>query len=187
MKNLKNFSINFASLSDGEHYFNYHLDAKFLENFENSLIQDADIDVEVRLEKRASMLELDFDFQGTIPAICDICAEPFQLEIDAFETLLVKFVSILPEEEDMSTEVMYIEYGETHLNIAQQLYEILILSIPISQRHEEDDNGELTCNPETLAALKRMSNNQSEKDSKKGHDKEDNSGNSVWDILKDLN
>lgn len=187
MKNLKKYSINFASLADGEHQFTYHLDKSFLENFENSLIDDADVTVEVTLMKHGSMLELEFDLQGTIPAICDTCAEDFQLSIDAYEELIVKFVSVLPEEEDMSTEVMYLEYGSTSLDLAHQLYEILILAIPISKHHEEDENGEPTCNPETLAALKKLSGEHTEKNSKKGNDAEKRSDNSIWDILKDLN
>jgi uncharacterized protein len=183
MKNLKHFNINFGSLSDGEHQFTYELDAKFLENFEASLLQDAKATAQVILHKQVGILRLEFDLVGTVPAICDVCAEEFELSVSAEETVLVKFVSEVPEAD--STEIIYLEHGSSFLNVAQQLYEMLILSIPIRKVHPLDADKKPTCNPDTLAVLKSI---RATKKKKKNDDDDDTPpSSSVWDVLKNLN
>jgi uncharacterized metal-binding protein YceD (DUF177 family) len=177
MKNLKAFSINFASLADGEHHFTFALDANFLENFEASLITDANATVEVTMFKQTGLLTFHFDLSGTIPAVCDVCGEDFWLSITAEETVLVKLVSVIPD--DDFSEIVYIENGSSQINIAQMLYEMLLLCIPIRKVHPDTPEGEPTCNPDTLKLLKDISPNSEDKPKPKGP--------SIWDALKDLN
>ncbi len=155
MKNLKAFAINFASLAEGEHRFDYTLNADFLAQFEQNLLTDASVEACVVLEKEMGMLTLYLSIEGTIPAICDRCAEDFDLQIEGEETLLIKFVSEVPEDGN-DTEVIYLEHGSSTLNVAQPLYELLILSRPSRSIHPLDENGKATCNPDTLAVLNRI-------------------------------
>jgi len=155
MKNLRSFIINFGSLAEGEHRFDYHLSADFLAQFEQTILTDADIAASVLIEKRFGVFTLHLQIEGTIPAVCDRCAEDFSLPIQSTETLLVKFVDDLPEDGN-DTEVIYLEHGTSSLNVAQPLYELLLLSVPSRMVHPNDEAGNSTCNPDTLAVLNRM-------------------------------
>ncbi len=180
MKNLKGYTINFGSLSDGKHKFEYVLDAKFFQNFENSIIQDGLINVVVWLEKQIGLLTLEFDLQGTVKSECDICAEEFDLAIANTDTLLVKFVNEIIESDE--PDVTYLEHGSIFISIAQYLYELVTLAIPMRKVHPKDAEGNRTCNPKVLEFLKAERKKAAEKKRSEPTEKT----NSVWDALKSL-
>ena len=178
MKAPRAYSINFVGLKEGQHKFDYHLDDKFLENFENPLISDFDVDVQLVFEKHVNLLELNFEWTGTLPTVCDLCSEDFLLPLSGSEKLIVKIVHELPDDKD-EPEVIYIQQGESSINIALPLYEAIILQIPLRKVHPISENGESTCNKEIL---KYLSSQKTEKD----EDNDSSEKPSVWDELKKL-
>jgi len=89
---------------------------------------------------------LDVQFSGSIKTTCDLCCEDGDLSISGKEQLLVKFTETPGEEE----QVIYLMPGETVLNIAQHLYEFIALSLPIRKVPCADEDGEPTCDSNTL-------------------------------------
>jgi uncharacterized protein len=173
LKNLKAFQLNFGSLADGNHTFQYHIDSDFFENFENSLLQTADIQVKLSLHKTYNLLTLDFELVGTIQAPCDICTEPVDIRVDTTDTLLVKLIS--EELESDRPDVIYLIQGSTQVDISQHLYELVSLSLPMRRTHPEDENGVPTCDP---AVLKHIQNHPANADQQPS--------NPIWDALKNL-
>jgi uncharacterized metal-binding protein YceD (DUF177 family) len=178
MKELKAYNINFAGLSEGEHKFDYQIDKKFLENFEQSLIQDAQVEVEVELHKKDRILNLFLKMQGSVPTTCDICDEDFDFAIDAAEEIIVKFVSEIPQDQ-AEAEILYLKHGETHVNVAMPIYEMLMLALPIRKTHPEDENGVPSCDPKILELLDDLQEIEEEEE-------EESSDNSIWAELKKL-
>lgn len=181
MKALKAYTINFVGLKEGQHKFEYQLDKKFLDNFEGALVEDMDVAVQLLLDKHNNLLELHFSWEGTVAAVCDVCNDDFQLPIEGAEDIIVKFVSEMPDDTD-EPEVMYVQQGESSINIALPLYEAVILQIPIRKVHPDDENGNPTCDPEVLKFLQENVGDANAEDS----DDEDEGGSSVWDELKKL-
>ena len=177
MDKLKQFNINFSGLADGLHKWTLQLNDSFLAEFENDLVQNAIVKVEVQLEKRSQLLIFDFEMAGTVVTECDICAEIFDLPIESKETLMVKLVNETIESEE--PDVMYLKFGSSHVDIAHYLYEMLILAMPMRKVHPNDQHGEPTCNPEILKWLNN--NNQPEPQTD-----ENDPPNSVWDALQSL-
>jgi uncharacterized protein len=177
MDKLKEFNINFVGLADGLHEWTHNLNDNFLAQFETSLVKKAKVEVKVKLVKMTNLLTFDFDMSGTIETDCDICTEMFDLCITNQDTLLVKMVgeTIISEEPD----VMYLEFGCSYVHIAQYLYEMLMLAIPMRKIHLADKNGKPSCNTEILKFLA----NQNQENTV---DEPDNSPNSVWDALKGI-
>ncbi len=175
---IKTFNINFAGLREGKHRFDYHLDKKFLENFEDSLLDDINVDVELLLDKHNNLLELDFKWKGTVAAFCDVCNENFDMPVSGSESIIVKFVNELPEDTD-EPEVIYLQLGESFINIALPLYEAIILQIPIRKVHPDDEKGNPTCNQDVLNYLEQIRGDENAEDS-------DDENTSVWDELKKL-
>ena len=67
-------------------------------------------------------------------------------------------------EGDEDPDVAYISKTESHLNVADWIYEFINLSIPMQRIHPDDANGKSGCNPKVLEMLEKM--NQQEGDKK---------------------
>jgi uncharacterized metal-binding protein YceD (DUF177 family) len=57
-------------------------------------------------------------------------------------------------------EVMYIERGVSHFNIAEVIYDYTLINIPIQVIHPNDANGKPKCNPAILEKLSKNTHNQ---------------------------
>ena len=152
MDRMEQFSIPFAGLARGMHQFEYEIDDKFFESFENSVIEKAVVHVDLDLLKEDNMLTLTFRFNGHITHACDRCLEAFDLPLHETRTMLVKFGD--PAKGD-SDEVVVISAGDHHINVAPHIYDYLTLMLPIRMVHPDQENGEPGCNPEFLSKIQR--------------------------------
>ena len=169
------YDIEYKGLSEGIHDFDFEVDSKFFEHFEESLIDNCNILVVVLLEKRSSFLNLHFKIKGNVELICDRCLEPYLHKIKHETDVFVKFGETESEEGD---NVIWVLPEEHHINIAQLIYEFAVLSIPIRHVHPKKANGERECNKEMIEKLKIY----------KASSKEDKSKTDPrWDALKNLN
>lgn len=180
MKKFKAYSINLSSLSEGDYTFDYQIDRKFFEEFEKSLITNGKIQATVTFQKHTTFLDLTIDIHGTVQSICDICAEELDLAIEGKEELVVKFVEEIPETDN--PEVLYLAMGTSFLNVANMLYELITLSLPIRKVHSTDEQGNYTCN---AIALQYLNNNNQEEDHTESTE-ESISNNPMWDALQKL-
>jgi len=175
MKPLKEFIIPFVGLKLGEHCFDYKVGKKFFEYFEFDEFIDANINVSVLLNKKATLLELHFNASGTINVFCDLTNEPFNQEIKSGFDLVVNFGN---EFNDENEEILIIPHSEYEINIAQYIYELIVLSIPSRRIHPGIEDG--TLNSEILDKLEELSPGGL-KDNKKTQDIDPR-----WNTLKKL-
>ncbi len=168
MKRSSAYSLLIQQLNDGLHRFDYVLERDFFKEFEESPIKgDADIHVQVELDKRPDMMALQFIVTGTMETPCDRCLETIDLPIQGVHNLIVKFG--MGEETD---EVIYIDREADELDLAPYLYEYSCLSIPMKKMYNCEEDEEAPCNEEVLNILNQ------EKAS-------DDSPDSIWDELKE--
>ncbi|MEO8151290.1 MAG: DUF177 domain-containing protein [Bacteroidia bacterium] len=173
MDKLKKFEIAFGGLSYGIHQFDFDVDNSFFERFENEIIQGGNLHAKVTLTKQSQILKFDFDIRGTIHVECDRCCDEFELPVLINEQMLVKFGDEAKEED---IDVFVIPVSETHINIAQQLYEYIAVSKPMHVVHPDNAKGESTCNPEILKKLNHI-NDETKEIKEKTADQR-------WDVLK---
>ena len=114
----------------------------------------------MRLQKKSTLLELDFSAQGTININCDITDEPFDLPTQAQSHLVVKFGE---EYNDDNEELLILPQGEHTLNVAQYIYEILVLSVPAKRVNPNTQSFAQAM--ETLEALSPKELDEAEDDS----------------------
>jgi len=169
----KEFIIPFSGLKTGTHSFEYHINNKFFESFEYHEFNEADITVQVQLNKMTTILELDMSAEGTVNVACDLTNEAFDQEVTASLELVVKFGEEYNDEDD---EILVIPHGEHQINIAQYIYEMLVLAVPLKRIHPGVEDG--TLQSEALRKLEELQ----PKETKKNNDKTD----PRWDALKDL-
>ena len=150
MNNLKEYLIPFAGLKVGKHQFDYQLDNTFFEHFEYDEFNDASIKVVVVLEKKSTMLELDFKHKGTVNVPCDVSGEEFDMPIKGKLKLLIKFGE---EFNDENEELLMLPHGEFEVNVAQYIYESIVVSLPLRRIHPGIKDGSLSEVIEKLNSL----------------------------------
>lgn len=157
MDKIKYFEIPFVGLKNEIHRISYDIDSHFFDLYEESPVKDGKLKVELELDKKSSFFILNFKIDGTVNIPCDRCLEMFDYELLADFTIIVKF----EEREDKTgseEDVLYLTRNESHLNIADIIYDYILINIPIQVFHPEDENGVSGCNPKVLEKLQPKKN-----------------------------
>lgn len=174
MKASKEYIIEFAGLSAGEHLYELSVDDKFFANLDYSEIKQGEILVKVNLLKQSAMLVLHFDISGTVKVICDRCADNFDMPLHGNNKLIVKVGGDFEQSED--DDITCVADNEHKIDLTQYIYEYIILSIPIKRVHPE----KAACNE---AALGKLSGFAVEEDDKNN---EEPKNDPRWDNLKNI-
>ena len=175
MKQLNDFLIPFMGLKLGKHQFDYQINNKFFENFDFDEYESSDIKVNVILEKKSTLLELNFKHKGTVKVPCDLTGELFDLPIKGKIKLVVQFGEAFNNDND---ELLILPHGEHQIDISQYLYEMIVLSVPLKRVHPGIKDG--TLKSETLEKLNELKVKKTTKE----NNKEDIDPR--WDKLKQL-
>ena len=158
MKALKDYIIPFVGLKVGEHHFDYQIDNTFFQNFEYDEFNAVDVKIDLKFEKKATLLELYFSASGVVNVNCDITNEPYNQEINDQLKLVVKFGN---EFNDENEEILIVSHGEYEINIAQYIYELVVLAIPAKRIHPGIEDG--TLQSDILSKLEELSPSEDNK------------------------
>ena len=178
MKPLKEYNIQFIGLKLGEHHFEYDIDKKFFEEFGYEEFNDANLKINLVLNKKTTLLELHFAVSGTVNVNCDLTNEPYNQEISNDFDLVVKFGN---EYNNESEDILIIPHGEYEINVAQYIYELIVLSVPTKLVHPGVLDG--TLDSEILKKLKELS--PKDLDTKKDNEDIDPRWNTLKKLLTD--
>ncbi len=152
------YLIPFKGLKIGEHQFKYLIDKKFFDSFSYDDYIDVDVQVALKLIKKATLLELFFTIDGDITVNCDVSGEEFKQPIKGKLEIIVKF----GERFNNDDEVVLILPHESHsLDIAQYIYETIILSTPTKRVHPGIVDG--TLKSDILEKLKEFEEKKNKK------------------------
>jgi uncharacterized protein len=166
MFDLKQFTIPFTGLKQGEHRFEYSINELFFEELGYSDIKQGLFKVNLLLLKQNSMMTLNFEISGEISTTCDRCLEEMILPINSEQTLFIKFGDETHEETD---EVFVLSRHEQEMDVSQFIYEFIILAVPAVKAHPEGE-----CDPEIERKLQELKPKSSNDDDPR------------WDILKNI-
>ena len=176
MKQTKEYTIPFIGLKLGKHKFEYQISNAFFEIFDYNEFQNSDIKVNVVLDKQSNLLELNFKHQGTINVPCDMTGEDFDLPVKGKLKLIVRFGEDFNNDNE---ELLILPFGEFEIDIAQYIYEMIVLSIPQRRVHPGIKDGSL--DTEALTKLKELTIKEQKKEKK-----EEENIDPRWDKLKQL-
>ena len=177
MKKLNEFLIPFIGLKLGKHQFEYQIDKAFFESFEYDEFESSSIKVNVVLEKKSSMLELNFKHKGTVHVPCDLTSEMFDLPVKGSFRLVVQFGEAFNNDND---ELLILPHGEHQMDISQYIYEMIALSVPFKRVHPGVKDGTLDS-----VALKKLNELAVKEDKIKQAEEKENTD-PRWDKLKQL-
>ncbi|HWR99309.1 MAG TPA: DUF177 domain-containing protein [Prolixibacteraceae bacterium] len=153
MNYLSQYTLPFSGLSEGKHQFDFTADDRFFAEFETSEVEKGELMIQVELEKRSTYLSLTFFIKGTVELVCDRCLENFIYPLESNRKLLVKFSEKQIEDE---AELIYLHPNDFQVEIAQYIYEFVILSLPIRRVHPDGENGETLCDPVMIKKLEEL-------------------------------
>lgn len=151
MKDLKEFNISFIGLKEGEHNFEYVIKKEFFDFYNYNEFNNSNVKVELLFLKKATMFELEFKFSGWLEVACDVTNELFHQPISSNLNLIVKFGE---EYNDENEEILIIPYSDHSFNIAQYIYETIVLTVPVKKVHPGIEDG--TLKSEILEKLKEF-------------------------------
>jgi uncharacterized metal-binding protein YceD (DUF177 family) len=140
MKDLKNFDISFIGLKDGVHQFDYKISKEFFDFFNYEEFYNSNVNVSLSFLKKPTLFELNFTFSGSLEVACDITNELYQQPIEDKMFLIVKFGDEFNNEND---ELLILPHSDFKFNIAQYIYEAIVLSVPIKRVHPGVEDGTL--------------------------------------------
>jgi len=150
MNYLSKYEIAFKGLKEGIHRFEYELDVKFFEQFESSEVKKGSLKAEVILTKQSTLMIFEFSVKGTAELLCDRCLDNYNQKVSNKSKLYIKFGS---EGEVLSEDVIVISQDDYQINVAQYIYELIILGLPIKHIHPVNKNGQSACDPEMITKL----------------------------------
>lgn len=153
MNYLSHYTIPFSGLSEGKHLFDFDVNDRFFAEFETSEVEKGELKISVELEKRSTHLGLTFTIKGAVELVCDRCLENFVYPIESERKLLVKF-SEKPVEDE--AEMIYLHPSTFQVEVAQYIYEFVILSLPIRRVHPDGEDGESLCDPVMMKKLEEL-------------------------------
>ena len=148
---FKQFDICFGNLSIGKHCLNLEVNNTFFEKYDIEDVTDANVSVQVELERKETLVILQFDIRGTLYSICDLCLEKISIPIADNRQLMLKMVSEPCQSGD--EDIVFIQEKSYSYNIEQVIFEYLYALIPMRKVHGETGSG--TCNQEMLAWIEK--------------------------------
>jgi uncharacterized metal-binding protein YceD (DUF177 family) len=147
---LREFVIPFVGLKEGFHEYYFTLGKEFFEEFPIEDAHSAMVEVSLQLEKKVTMLILQFAASGSVIAECYRCNREVEVLIDAEQKNIVKFGDeTYPETE----EIIIIPETAFELDVAPLIYELVVLALPQRVVHVSDNE----CDPEVIEKLRMYS------------------------------
>lgn len=171
MKATKEFLIPFIGLKLGKHQFEYKINKTFLDIFDYQEFEKCEVNAQVVLEKKSTMIEISFKHTGTVYVPCDLTGEMFDLPIKGKSKLIVKFGEEFNNDND---ELLILPSNGYQIDISQYLYENIVLSVPQKRIHPDVKNGTLQ-----IDTLEKTSEQETK-------DKKEENIDPRWDKLKQL-
>lgn len=171
MSHRREFEIAFVGLKPGIHEYSYEINDRFFEAFQQQDFTQCKAHIKLTLDKKNSFILMKFELGGSLEVTCDRCNNNLPLELWDEFNITVKMVEepeLMNEQED-DPDVYYINRNESHLDVANWIYEFINLAIPMQKTCDFEKMNGPYCNKAALDVLKKLETKN-----------EDDSSNPIW-------
>ena len=158
MSRRREFEIAFVGLKPGIHEYNYVIDDKFFEVFQQQDFRHCKANVKLLLDKKSGFILLKFEIGGALEVTCDRCNNNLPLELWDEFNITVKMVEepeLMNGQED-DPDVYYISRNESHIDVANWIYEFINLSLPMQKTCGYEKMDGPYCNAAARDLLKKL-------------------------------
>ena len=157
---LREYIIPFKGLKNGDYDYSFPVDGALFQAFESAEIKDGKAVADVAMTKGDTALQLRVTICGEVVVECDRCLEDCTLPVRFSGELEVRFSE---QGEEFDGETMWLEPGERELDLAQYIYESVVLSLPYQRVHPAGPDGEPTCDPQMLSRFRIVTEQEFER------------------------
>jgi uncharacterized metal-binding protein YceD (DUF177 family) len=147
MGKFTEFKLPLKTLQQGEHKYNYVLGKQFFVNMESADIRDANLTVDLDVNYRGEIYDMNFEIKGEVTLLCDRCLDEMQYPIEVTYHVMVKYGDRYRDDSD---ELLEIPYSDNDLNVAYMIYDTVSLAVPMKHVHPQGK-----CNKQMSAMLKK--------------------------------
>jgi len=164
MSRRREFEIAFVGLKPGIHEYNYVIDDKFFEVFQQQDFRHCKANVRLLLDKKSGFVLLKFEIGGALEVTCDRCNNNLPLELWDEFNITVKMVEepeLMNGQED-DPDVYYISRNESHIDVANWIYEFINLSLPMQKTCGYEKMDGPYCNVTARELLKKLETEDTE-------------------------
>jgi uncharacterized metal-binding protein YceD (DUF177 family) len=138
VKFWRTFDIEVIRFVEGTHEIDFEIGDSFFEHFQdNELVHSGTLTVRVNMNKGANIIELNFHIKGEVKLTCDRSLEQFGQPLDFVETIFYKYGI---EEKEINEDMMMITRDTPTINVAQLIYEFILLALPTKKIHPDYRN-----------------------------------------------
>lgn len=152
MKKKVEYIVRFPGLKERTDTFEFKLDDSFFAFHGEADWQGGNILAEIEMIKKPDMVTLHFRLKGSVKVICDRCLEYYDQEVDAEETLYLKYGN---EPGEMEENIVIISPEQHQVDVAHYLFECILLSLPLKKVHPVKSPGKPGCDPHMIEKLER--------------------------------
>ncbi len=201
VRNKREFVIPFIGLKIGSHAFEFDVTDSFFDGFEYSIIHNGNVNVQLILEKKETMMIGNFSCKGEVSTLCDRCNDPIDVFVEGAFQLVFKLSTDVTDDESL----IVLPPEAYELDVAEHIYELITVSMPTRVIHDEGE-----CNEEMVQALNQYllnpeddedideedwddedwddeDDSEDEDESEEGNDEPDGDIDPRWSMLKNLN
>src|SRR5690606_29513476 len=172
MEGWKELVLSLPGLPDGITEIKSTVTTDVFTQFEQSPIRNASYEVQVLFDKKPGLYILNVNASGWHEAICDRCLELIRIPGEATYQYFFNKKGEVAETED--EDMIVLEEGTVELDLRPLVYESIILSLPLINVYDCEDDDQAPCDRKVLEILRDKEND------------EKNSTNPSWDVLKDI-
>lgn len=131
-RELSKYDILIHGLEDKNHEYEFEGADAFFKEFEQDIVEGGRFKVKVLLEKNATFIRLNLDITSQLRLQCDRSLDIFEEEFNSREMHIFKFGSAAAE---MSEDLEVIPFGAHKINIANLLFDYILLQVPMKKLH----------------------------------------------------
>jgi uncharacterized metal-binding protein YceD (DUF177 family) len=164
MNYRREFEIAFVGLKPGIHEYEYEITDRFFEAFQQQDFFNCKATVKLTLDKKTGFMLLKFEMGGSLEVVCDRCNNNLPLELWDDFNITVKMVDEpeLMNNQEEDPDVYYISNGESHIDVANWIYEFINLSIPMQRTCTFEKMDGPHCNPTAREMLNKLNSGDKE-------------------------
>ena len=143
------YSLPYLGMKDGFHRYYFTAGNQFLISFENSPIQEGEFEIELEVDKRGNISEFLFIISGKAKVICDRCLADILIPVSGRFPMKGK----LSNESGDEPEIIFMSPDKSNIDLSQYIYEMICLSLPLSNISDCENESPRVCDDDVLAKL----------------------------------
>lgn len=135
------YVVRLGGMKLGVHQYDFEVNKAFFESRDQDIVEDGSVSIQLKLEKKETMMVAYFSVAGKVFTQCDRCADPIEVPVSGDYRVVYKFGTEISDDENL----VVLDPETFELELEDQLMEWIIVSLPSKVLHVPGE-----CNEEMM-------------------------------------